>query len=86
LVGGTALYLLGHVAFRLRVVQTLNKQRLVVAIALLAFAPVADEPDALVTVAVVAAVLWALIIFEVVRFAEFRARTRNELLHGRSEE
>jgi hypothetical protein len=35
---------------------------------------------------VVAAVLWALVIFEVVRFAEFRARTRNELLHGRSEE
>ena len=86
LAGGAALYLLAHVAFRLRVVQTLNVQRLLVAIVLLAFAPVADEPDALITIAIVAAVLWALIVFEVVRFADFRAQTRAELLHGRTGE
>jgi low temperature requirement protein LtrA len=86
LVGGASLYLLAHVAFRLRNLGTLNVQRLVVAGALLAFTPLAVELDALVTLAIVAAVLCGLIGFEVVYFADARARIRNELLHGRAGE
>ena len=36
LVGGLAIYLLAHVAFRLRNIRTLNTRRLVVAVVLLA--------------------------------------------------
>src|SRR5688500_19270764 len=43
LLGGIALYLLGHVAFRLRNIRTLNKQRLVCAVGLLALIPAAVE-------------------------------------------
>jgi low temperature requirement protein LtrA len=84
LVGGTALYLLAHVAFRLRNLRTLNVQRLVAAAALLAFIPAALELDAVITLAVVAAVVWGLISFEAVHFADARARVRRELLHGRA--
>ena len=41
LLGGTALYLLAHVAFRWRNVHTLNRRRLGLAIVLLALIPVA---------------------------------------------
>ena len=51
---------------------------------LLAFLPFSDEVDSIVTVAIVAAILWALIGFEVVRFAEARAHIRQQLLHGRT--
>jgi len=37
LLGGLSLYLLGHVAFRYRHVRTINRQRLLLAFALLAF-------------------------------------------------
>ena len=46
-----AIYLLAHVAFRFRNIHTINRQRLVLAILLLALVPVADGPDALVTLA-----------------------------------
>jgi len=82
LLGGTALYLLAHVAFRLRNIHTLNKQRLVCAIALLALWPLAVEMASLAMLAILAAVLVALIAYEVLRFGELRARLRNELLHG----
>jgi low temperature requirement protein LtrA len=85
LVGGAALYLLALVAFRLRNLQTWNGQRLVVAAVLLAGLPVAFEVDAIVTAAAVAVVLWCLIGFEVIRFAEARAQVRRELLHGRTD-
>jgi low temperature requirement protein LtrA len=82
LLGGTALYLLAHVAFRLRNIHTLNKQRLVCAIGLLALWPLAVEIASLVMLASLAAVLVALIAYEVLRFRELRARLRNQLLHG----
>jgi low temperature requirement protein LtrA len=84
LVGGTALYLLGLVAFRLRNFRTWNVQRLVVAAVLLALLPLAREVDSIVAVAAVAVILWVLIAYEVIRLAEDRARIRNELLHGRT--
>ena len=79
LLGGTALYLLGHVAFRLRNIRTLNVQRLLCAGLLLALVPVAVEIDALATVALIAALLTALITYETLRFAELRDRIRHQL-------
>lgn len=77
--GGTALYLLAHVAFRLRNVRTLNSRRLLCAILLLALIPLAVEVPALVTIGGLAAILVALIAYEAVRFADARNRVRREL-------
>jgi low temperature requirement protein LtrA len=79
LLGGTTAYLLAHVAFRWRNVHSLNRQRLAVAVALLALLPVAVALPALATVGLLAAVLVALIAYEAVRFAEARDRIRHEL-------
>ena len=79
LLGGTAIYLLAHVAFRLRNVRTLNKQRLVCAALLVALVPAAVELPSLAALAVLAAVLTALIAYETVRFAEARDRIRQQL-------
>jgi low temperature requirement protein LtrA len=81
LLGGTAVYLLAHVAFRLRNLHTLNKQRLVTAVVLAAAVPLATEIPALASVGIVAAVLSALIAYEAVRFSEARDRIRHELAH-----
>jgi low temperature requirement protein LtrA len=81
MLGGTALYLLAHVAFRWRNLHTLNRQRLVCAILLLALLPIAVELPSLATLAVLAAVLVALIAYETIRFGELRTRLRNELRH-----
>ncbi|MBA2630096.1 MAG: low temperature requirement protein A, partial [Thermoleophilaceae bacterium] len=79
LLGGTALYLLAHVAFRWRNIHRLSRQRVVAAVALLALIPVGSELDALLLLAVVTAVLIALIVYEVVRFAELRDRLRHQV-------
>jgi len=79
LCAGPALYLLGHIAFRLRNVGTLNRQRLVISIVLLALIPVAHTIDALPALALVTAVLIALVTYEHVRFAEHRAALRTRL-------
>jgi low temperature requirement protein LtrA len=76
LFGGIALYFAAHVGFRLRNVGTVNWQRLVVAVACLALIPVATEVDALVALGFAAAITSGLIVYEVVRFAEARARVR----------
>jgi hypothetical protein len=62
----------------LRNVRTLNKQRLLLALVLLASVPLADEPDALVTLAAVTVVLWAMIGYEATRFAAARDQVRHE--------
>jgi low temperature requirement protein LtrA len=82
LLGGVALYLLAHVAFRLRNLRTLNKQRLLSAVALLALLPAAIELPALATLAIVSALLAILIAYEAIRFAAARDRVRHELAHG----
>ena len=51
MLGGIALYLLAHVAFRWRNVHRFSTQRVVCAIALVAFIPAAEEIPALVTLA-----------------------------------
>jgi low temperature requirement protein LtrA len=79
LLGGAAVYLLAHVSFRLRNLHTLNKQRLVCAVLLLALIPVGVELPALATLGVLAGVLTVLIAYEAVRFAEARDRVRHQL-------
>jgi len=76
LFGGVALYLLAHVAFRLRNVGSLNRQRLVAAAVLAACVPLGTQLDALVALAGSCAVVAALIAYETVRFGTDRARVR----------
>jgi low temperature requirement protein LtrA len=78
MLGGTALYLLAHVAFRWRNVQRLNVARLVCATALLPLIPLATEIASLATVAIVLALLAALIAYETVHFADLRDRLRHQ--------
>jgi len=77
LCGGVALYLVGHVLFRLRNVRTLNRQRLVVSVLLLVLIPIALELPALATLATVAALCVGLIAYEAIRFAAARDRVRH---------
>jgi low temperature requirement protein LtrA len=74
LLGGIALYLLAHVAIRLRNVGTVNNHRLVCALLLLALIPVAVALPALVTLTGLAAMLFVLIGLEAIRFAGSRRR------------
>ena len=77
LFGGTALYLLAHVAFRLRNVRTLNRRRLGVALVLLALVPAADGLPAIVPLAFLAVVLALLIAYETTIYGEARQRVRH---------
>jgi low temperature requirement protein LtrA len=78
LYGGVALYLLAHVAFRLRNVHTVNVQRVIVALALVALLPVAAQLPALGSLGLLVAVMVGLIAFEAFRFADIRERVRHE--------
>jgi low temperature requirement protein LtrA len=77
--GGTAIYLLAHVAFRLRNLRTLNPQRLACAVLLVALLPVAVELPSLATLGVLAGVLGVLVAYEAVRFSEARDRVRHQI-------
>jgi low temperature requirement protein LtrA len=77
--GGAALYLLAHVAFRWRNVHRFSSQRLLCAAVLVALLPVAIVLPALATLALMTAILAALIAYESVRFAELRDRLRHQL-------
>jgi low temperature requirement protein LtrA len=79
MLGGTALYLLAHVAVRLRLVHTVNNHRLGCGILLFALVPVAIELPALATLAIIFAALVAVIGYESVRFAGSRERVRRQL-------
>ena len=73
------MYLLAHVAFRLRNMHTLNRRRLVCALVLLALLPAGAALPALATLGILAAVLAALIAYEALRYAEVRDRVRHQL-------
>src|SRR3954449_8512384 len=64
LLGGLAIYLLGHVGFRYRHIHTLNRRRLLLAIVLLILVPGAAQVSALVALAFVNVLIWALIAYE----------------------
>nr|MBA2524057.1 low temperature requirement protein A [Solirubrobacterales bacterium] len=79
LLGGLALYLLAHVAFRLRNVHTLNTRRLALAVVYLALLPLAVELPALATLAIATVLFCLLIAYEAIRYAEARDRVRHQL-------
>lgn len=81
LLGGIALYLLAHVAFRWRNVHRFSTQRLAVAVLLVALVPAGAVMPALATLAMVTGILVAMIVYEAVRFAELRTRLRHDLRH-----
>jgi low temperature requirement protein LtrA len=79
LLGGAALYLLAHVAFRWRNMHTLSRRRLVCSAALIALVPVTVALDiaSLATLAILAAILTTLILYEALRYADARERVRH---------
>jgi low temperature requirement protein LtrA len=79
LMGGAAIYLLAHVAFRWRNIHRFSTQRFVCAVVLAALIPVALEIPAAVSVAIVAVALAAVIVYELLRFADLRDRMRHQL-------
>jgi low temperature requirement protein LtrA len=79
LLGGIAIYLLAHVALRLRNAHTLNRQRFALALALLVLCPIDLDVSALATLVGVNVLLWALITYETVRVYDDR---RYLLRHG----
>jgi low temperature requirement protein LtrA len=78
LLGGTALYLLAHVAFRWRNVHRFSRQRVLAAAVSVALLPAALHIPSLATLALLAAVLTVLVAYERVRFAELRERLRHQ--------
>jgi low temperature requirement protein LtrA len=82
LLGGAAMYLLSHVAFRYRHIHTLNTRRLGLAALLVAFIAVAVEIAALITISVLAVALATLIVVETRSYGEGRHRTREQLRHA----
>jgi low temperature requirement protein LtrA len=77
LVGGVALYLLAHVALRLRLGSGLGRGRPVAAIVLLALLPVAMAVPGIVALGMVAAVCVGLIAYEFFRHRQERAWIRS---------
>jgi low temperature requirement protein LtrA len=78
LLGGVAIYLLGHVAIRLRSARGVNVRRLTLAVVLFALVPVAAEVSAATAVAVVVALLAALIGYETRTYGPGRVRVRHD--------
>ena len=79
LLGGVAIYLLGHVALRLRSAHTLNVRRLVLAVVLFAAIPLATKIDALAALAAVDALLWVMIAYETHRYGDSRYPLRHNM-------
>lgn len=81
LLGGAALYLLAHVAFRWRNVHSVSVQRIVAAVVLVGLIPLGAVMPALANLAMLAGILVAVVVYEALRFAEARARLRAQLRH-----
>jgi low temperature requirement protein LtrA len=78
LLGGVAIYLLGHVAVRLRGAHTLATRRLALALVLFALIPAATEVAALASLAGVCVLLAALIGYDTRSYGADRSRVRHE--------
>jgi low temperature requirement protein LtrA len=78
LLGGTAIYLLAHVALRLRNAGTINAQRLALALLLLALCPLDLDVSSLAALAGVNVLFWAVIAYENTRVYDER---RYQLRH-----
>jgi low temperature requirement protein LtrA len=79
LLGGSSLYLMAHVVLRLRNAHTISPSRLGAAVVLLALIPVALQVDALVALAAVTVLLWAMVGYETFFVYDDR---RYRLRHG----
>ncbi len=78
LLGGTALYLFAHVAFRLRNVHSVSVRRLLVGLVALALIPAGAVLPSLATLAILAVLLSGMITYEVLRYAAMRDRVRHQ--------
>jgi low temperature requirement protein LtrA len=81
LLGGVAIYMLGHVALRLRGAHSVNWRRLVLAGLLLALYPLALELPSLATLAIITALLAGLIALETRSYGEGRLQVRRAFDH-----
>src|SRR4051794_6490630 len=81
LLGGAAMSLLAHVAFRYRHIRTLNTRRLGLAVLLCVLVPVAVQIPALATIALLCALLALLIVVETRSYGESRQQLRQQV-HG----
>ncbi len=79
MLGGLALYLLAHVAFRWRNVHRFSTQRLITALLALALIPLAVEIAAVATLAIATALMVAMIVYEFWRFHDLRDRLRHDV-------
>jgi low temperature requirement protein LtrA len=84
LLGGVAVYLLGLVAFRYRHVQSINRQRLGLAIVLLLLVPVATAVPALISLAVVDVLIWTMIAYEHRGYGPGRSEFRQRAAAGQN--
>jgi low temperature requirement protein LtrA len=78
MLGGLALYLLAHVAFRWRNVHRFSSPRALVAALMLALIPIAIGIASIATLAIATALMVAMIAYESWRFAELRDRLRHQ--------
>ncbi len=76
LFGGLALYLAAHLLFRVRNMGSVNVQRLVAAVLLVALMPLGTVVPALASVAAATTIVVGLVAFEAVRFREDRHHLR----------
>ena len=77
LCGGTALYLLGHVAFLFRATGRVFRRRTIGAVLLLALVPAALAIPALAALALVSAVCSGVVAYEAIRHREHRVQVRH---------
>jgi low temperature requirement protein LtrA len=77
LCGGTALYLVGHIAFLFRTTGRVFRRRTIGAVVLLALIPVAVAVPALAALALVGAVCSAVVAYEAIRYREHRVTIRH---------
>ena len=77
LCAGTALYLIGHIAFLFRATRYVFRRRTIGAVVLLAFIPAALVIPALATLTLVASTCSAVVAWEAIRYRAGRARIRH---------
>jgi low temperature requirement protein LtrA len=82
LLGGVALYLLAHVALRLRNAHSVNWQRLGLAVLLVAAVPAVGDVPSLYTLAGVVALLWIMVAYETSSYGEERTLLRGRAAQG----
>jgi low temperature requirement protein LtrA len=82
LLGGVALYLLAHVALRLRNAHSVNWQRLGLAVLLVAAVPAVGDVPSLYTLAAVVALLWIMVAYETSSYGEERTLLRGRAAQG----